>query len=103
MTTIIKIILAIVMPNFAIALLLKNMIKNAENELEIQTADDLKTYYILSCSIVILPLIAVISLLLFDKLNDFYYFKLLSQSSAAFGIIVSVIYLKKTKYLQIIS
>lgn len=100
MKTIAKLLLVILMPNFAIALLLKNMIKDSEEEDKIQTIEDIGLFYFLSCSIVVLPLIGLISLFLFDKLNQNQTYNTIVKSSAYFGIIISVIYLKKTKALQ---
>ncbi|WP_431244255.1 hypothetical protein ACQ9BO_07790 [Flavobacterium sp. P21] len=101
MKRIIKLMLAFMMPNFGIALLIKSMVKNSEKESKIETITDIKFYYFLSCLIVVLPLIAWISLFLFDKLNQIEYYQIASKSSFFIGIILSVAYLKSSKFLKV--
>jgi hypothetical protein len=100
MKMIIKLILAIIMPNFGIALLIKNMVKDSEEEDKVQTTIDIQSMYFLSCAIVVLPVIAYILLCIFDKLNTIEAYKTITKSSLFVGIIISVAYLKSTKVLK---
>lgn len=96
------------------------MIKKSEEEEKIQTIPEIKFYYFLCCLIVLLPFIALISLLIYvlkymgginglKKLkdfhfNDFHFIDLFFDIfiySTFYGIIISIIFLKRTKTLKI--
>ncbi len=101
MKGLIKFFLAVSCPNFLLAIFLRIMIKSSDEEDKITTLDVIKFYYFLSCLIVVLPFIALIPFFLFEKLYENMYYQMFLKTSICFGIIASVIYLKKSKTLHV--
>jgi heme/copper-type cytochrome/quinol oxidase subunit 2 len=97
MKTLIKLILSILMPNFGIALIIRNTVRDSENENKILTRKEIEGLYFTSMLILLIPFIILIAFIILR-------FEILAtwSSYSIFGIIISAIFMFTTKDLKVI-
>lgn len=98
MKTLIKLILSIYMPSFGIALIIRRMIRNSENENKILTRKKIQRMYYGSTLILLFPLILLIPHIT-SKDKDI--MALYLSYGYIFGIIVAVVFIFTTKDLKV--
>lgn len=88
MKKLIKLILAILMPNFGIALIIRNTVRDSENENKILTRKEIEGLYFKSMLILLIPFIMLIA-------SGFLHFKIFNGWGpiCLFGIFISVAFL----------
>ena len=96
MKTLIKLILSIYMPSFGIALIIRRMIRNSENENKILTRKKIQRMYYGSTLILLFPLILLIP-------SGFLHYVILVEWLALcfYGIFISVVFIFTTKDLKV--
>ena len=96
MKTLIKLILSIYMPSFGIALIIRRMIRNSENENKILTRKKIQRMYYGSTLILLFPLILLIPPITSKDIMALYH-----SYGYIFGIIVAVVFIFTTKDLKV--
>ncbi len=96
MKTLIKLILSIYMPSFGIALIIRRMIRNSENENKILTRKKIQRMYYGSTLILLFPLILLIPPITSKDIMALYL-----SYGYIFGIIVAVVFIFTTKDLKV--
>ena len=96
MKTLIKLILSIYMPSFGIALIIRRMIRNSENENKILTRKKIQRMYYGSTLILLFPLILLIAPITSKDIMALYL-----SYGYIFGIIVAVVFIFTTKDLKV--
>lgn len=96
MKTLIKLILSILMPNFGIALIIRNTVRDSENENKILTRKEIEGLYFKSMLILLIPFIMLIA-------SGFLHYVILVEWLALcfYGIFISVVFIFTAKDLKV--
>jgi cell division protein FtsW (lipid II flippase) len=95
MKTLIKLLMSILMPNFGIALMIRNTIRDAETAEKILTRAEIEGMYYISILILLIPIILSIICMFFDlkRLTEW-------LPLGGLGVIISVIFIFTNKDLK---